>query len=107
VVDADHMLVGIEESPVSDSPYMRSVQFHRRHGIELSPVGEYRTWVLLKCPTAGITDDMEWQGHQWKGLTGSEYLVVTGTTTYPTVAGGTKTVFVVEPLDLDSLKQKK
>jgi len=87
VIDGNQMLVGIEDARTGDS--------------------RYDTWIMLKCSTVGITDGKFWRGGQWKAVTGSELLVVTGTTTYPTAAGGTKTVFTIEPLRLDSLKKKK
>jgi hypothetical protein len=47
-------------------------------------------------PTSGITDG--------KALGMPQFIIITGTTTYATAAGGTKTVLVVKPLDFNSLK---
>ena len=38
---------------------------------------------------------------------GQKFIQVTGTTTYETAIGGTKTVLAAELFDLDSLKKKK
>jgi flagellar biosynthesis GTPase FlhF len=77
MIDEGRMFVGLEDSRTGD--------------------GHYSTWVMVKCPTAGITDGKFWRGGQWKEVTGSEVLTVTGTTTYKTVLGDSKTVFVLEP----------
>lgn len=78
VIDGNQMLVGLEDA---------------RNG-----KSRYDTWVMVKCPTAGITDGKFWRGGQWKSVTGSADLEVTGTTTYKSADGGTKTVFVLEPV---------
>jgi hypothetical protein len=77
VIDGNRMLVGLEDSRTGD--------------------GDYSTLVMVKCPTKGITDGKFWRGGRWEEVTGSNVLAVTGTTTYETVAGATKRVFVVEP----------
>jgi hypothetical protein len=77
VIDANRMLVGIDDARTNN--------------------GRYETWVMVKCPTKGITDGQFWRGGQWAGITGSKVLEVTDTTTYKTVRGGSKTVFVLEP----------
>jgi hypothetical protein len=60
-----------------------------------------RTRVLLSgFATAGLTDGTD--GIKIPGL-----VIVDGTTTYNTAIGGTKTVFLVKPLSLDSLKLSK
>lgn len=57
-----------------------------------------RETVMVKCPTDGVVDGKTWRGlNQWKEIVGSPVIEVTGTTTYRTVAGSTKTVFVLEP----------
>lgn len=76
VIDANSMLVGIEDARTNS--------------------GRYTTWIMVKCPTAGITDGKFWRGGQWKDLADTNVWEVTGTTTYKTLTG-TKTVFVVEP----------
>ncbi|QDV49440.1 hypothetical protein [Gimesia fumaroli] len=78
VIDEKNMLVGIEDSRVGK--------------------GRYSTWVMLKCPTQGITDGQFWRGGGWKDVAGSSALSVTGTTTYVTAIGATKTVLVLEPM---------
>ena len=78
VIDENQMLVGIEDSRTGK--------------------GRYGIWVMLKCSTKGVTDGKFWRGGQWKDVAGSEGLSVTDTTTYTTAGGGTKTVFVVEPM---------
>ncbi|MDZ4684521.1 MAG: hypothetical protein SH850_05480 [Planctomycetaceae bacterium] len=78
VIDGNRMLVGIEDSRTAD--------------------GDYDTWIMLRCPTAGITDDKVWKGADWKAVIGSGYLKVTGTVTYVTAIGGSKTVFTAEGL---------
>ena len=75
VVDDKSMLVGLEDAHTNN--------------------GRYSTWVMLKVPTTGITDGAFWRGGQWKDFAGAEVFAVTGTTTYKTVDGGTKTVFVL------------
>ncbi len=90
VIDDGQMLVGIEDARTGD--------------------GRYSTWVMVKCPTKGITDGKFWRGGSWEKVTGSNVLNVTGTTTYKTAIGGTKTVFVVEPMskkELDELAAKE
>ena len=76
VIDESSMIVGIEDA---------------RNGN-----GKYTTWVMVKAPTAGITDGKFWRGGEWKDVTGIDVLAVTGTTVYKTAGGGTKTVFVLE-----------
>ena len=76
VIDKNSMLVGIEDDRNGD--------------------GKYRVWVLVKAPTTGIVDGEGWRGGQWGDTVGAGELSVTGTTTYKTVGGGTKTVFVLE-----------
>ena len=78
VIDENKMLIGIEDSRVGR--------------------GRYTTWVMLKCPTKGITDGQFWRGGGWKDITGAIALSVTSTTTYTTAIGATKTVFVIEPM---------
>lgn len=70
VIDDGQMLVGIEDARTGD--------------------GRYRTWVMVKCPTKGITDGKFWRGGSWEEVTGSKVLKVTGTTTYKTAIGGTE-----------------
>jgi hypothetical protein len=77
VIDDKQMLVGVEDARTGN--------------------GRYGTWIMVKCSTAGIADGKFWRGAQWKEVTGSDDLKVTGTTTYTTQSGGTKTVFVVVP----------
>lgn len=89
VIDDNRMLVGIEDSRTGTS--------------------RYSIWVMVKAPTKGITDGKFWRGGEWRGITGSDILKVNGTTTYNTAAGGTKTVFVIEPVtkkELDELAEK-
>ena len=78
VIDQGQMLVGIDDARTNN--------------------GLYATWIMVKCPTKGIVDGKFWRGGQWKEVTGSEVLIVSGTTTYKTVTGGTKTVFVLAPM---------
>jgi len=78
VINENRMLVGIEHCRLAD--------------------GKYSTWIMLECSTKGITDGKHWRGRHWKLITGSPVLAVTGTTTYTTASGGTKTVFVFKPL---------
>lgn len=78
VIDENNMLIGIEDSRVGR--------------------GRYTKWVMLKCPTKGITDGQFWRGGGWKEVTGSSALSVTRTTTYVTAIGATKTVLVLEPM---------
>lgn len=85
VIDDAQMLVGIEDARTGN--------------------GNYKNWILIKCPTTGITDGKFWRGGQWKEVTGAEALAVTGTTTYNTAGGGTKTVFVVEPLSKEGFDE--
>ena len=62
-------------------------------------------WVMFSgFPTAGITDDDKAVNIQ--GVEFHKPIQITGTTTYGTAAGSTKTVLVVKPLDLDSLKKE-
>lgn len=85
VVDADKMIVGVEDAHTAD--------------------GGYRKWIMVKLPTAGITDGQFWR--TWDKLIGKNGLLVSGTTTYKTAGGSSKTVPVVELLDFDSLKKQK
>lgn len=93
VLDNDRMLVGIENN--------------------LTGNNAYDVIILLKCPTAGITDGKKWYSREWRTVTGGDLLAITGTTTYRTVTGGTRTVFVAEPREFTPeqreavLKQKR
>ncbi|MGD0900381.1 MAG: hypothetical protein ABR915_21320 [Thermoguttaceae bacterium] len=55
------------------------------------------TIMLSGFSTEGLTDDSD--------VDISQPIQITGTTTYNTVIGGTKTVLVAKPLDLESLKR--
>lgn len=80
IIDAKTMLVGVEHISTGG--------------------GRYSTWAMLKgCPTAGLVDGKTWT--DWIPLLGKRLVVVSGTTMYKTVSGGTKTVFVLEPLSFD------
>ena len=83
VIDENTMLVGIEDA---------------QHGGD-----RYNNWVMVKCPTTGIVDGKFWR--DWDSLIGNNMLVVTGTTTYATAGGSTKTVFVLESVSIDSMKE--
>ncbi len=80
IVDDGQMLVGLED------------RRGNRGG------GRYGTWVLIKCSTVGMADGHTWQGSQWTRVTGAVEMKVTGTLTYPTAGGATRTVFVLEPV---------
>jgi endonuclease YncB( thermonuclease family) len=77
VVDGDNMLVGVEDPRNGD--------------------GSYSTWVWVKCPTKGITDGKFYAAGQWKDFMGTKTVKVTGTKTYKTANGASRTVFVIEP----------
>ena len=77
VIDKESMLVGLEDSRTNK--------------------GNYSKWVLVKASTAGIVDGAMWRGWEdWKRVTGSQVLSVTGTAKCKTPDGGTRTVFVLE-----------
>jgi hypothetical protein len=75
VIDDKSMLVGIEDPKTGK--------------------GTYSTLVMVKCDTKGKVDG-KFYGLDWKGMMGANYVKVTGTTTYKTTGGGSKTVFVIE-----------
>jgi hypothetical protein len=74
VIDADNMLVEFRDPRTNDAGAV----------------------VWLKAPTKGIADGKFWDAGQWKEVTGKETIAVTGTKTYKTASGASKTVFVVE-----------
>jgi hypothetical protein len=55
-------------------------------------------WVMMKCKTTGITDGKRFGSWELDKVLGTAFVKVTGTTTYRTAGGSTKTVFVVEPM---------
>jgi hypothetical protein len=79
VIDEGNMLIGVEDPKSGD--------------------GSYPTWVWVKCPTKGITDGKFYAPAQWKDFMGTKTVKVTGTKTYKTANGASKTVFVIEPGD--------
>ena len=78
VIDKDKMLIDVQDT------------WH--------PFAEDRNkWVMFSgFPTGGATDGV--------AVRIDSLIRITKTTTYPTAAGGTKTVLVAEPVDMDSLK---
>lgn len=86
VIDSSKMLVGLED---------------RRRGGNL-----WSTWIMLKTPTTGMVDGKIWYSDQWRQVTGAGSIIITGTTTYTTVLGATKTVYVAEP-DLIGEKRQR
>ncbi len=83
VVDSNQMIVGVKDTRTA--------------------VIGYPIWIMFKYPTAGITDGARLR--IWDQFEANP-IIVTGTRTYKTASGGTKTLFVVEVLNLNSLKKK-
>jgi hypothetical protein len=94
VVDADHMIVGLDAT-VMNRPKNEAVAYRR--------FDELCTRFMLVSSTAGLTETGK--ACQWKDLIGDAGLVCTGTTTYKTAAGGSKTVFTLELLTRETLQK--
>jgi hypothetical protein len=77
IVDDDNMLIGID------------------NGADDKGGPRYSTVVMCKFPTKDLTDD---QKGFLADFVKTEQVTVSGTTRYKTVGGGTKTVFVLEPV---------
>ncbi len=69
-------------------------------GIEPTTSGDgtYEVWVAVNCPTNGLKEGQKFAAKEWDSVVGGAVIQVIGTTTYNTVVGGMKTVFICRPI---------